>query len=42
MLYFNAGTDILKRLNTLTEQYISLQLDRNFPSLDYYKAMLDM
>lgn len=42
MLSFNAGTDILKRLNTLTEQYISLQLDRNFPSLDYYKAMLDM
>ncbi|MCI9085444.1 MAG: DNA repair protein RecO [Clostridia bacterium] len=42
MLSFNAGADILNRLNTLTEQYISLQLDRNFPSLDYYKTMLDM
>jgi DNA repair protein RecO (recombination protein O) len=42
MLSFNAGADILNRLNTLTEQYISLQLDRNFPSLDYYKTMLNM
>lgn len=42
MLSFNASGNLLKELGKLTEQYVSLQLDRKFPSLDYYKAMLDM
>lgn len=42
MLSFNASEDILNRLNALTEQYISLQIDQTFSSLDYYKTMLKM
>lgn len=42
MLSFNASEELTERLAKLTEQYVSLQLDRHFPSLDYYKAMLDM
>ena len=42
MLAFNASDDILKAMGKLSEQYIALQTDRNFTSLDYYKAMLEM
>lgn len=42
ILSFNASDDLIKRLGSLTEQYVSLQLDNHFPSLDYYKTMLDM
>ncbi|MBQ2664274.1 MAG: DNA repair protein RecO [Clostridia bacterium] len=42
MLAFNASDELLKRLNSLTEQYVSLQLDTRFQSLDYYKTMLEM
>ncbi len=42
MLSFNAGEEIIERIGILTEQYISLQLDHVFQSLDYYKAMLCM
>lgn len=42
MLSFNASEKLLQNLGKLTEQYVSLQLDRKFQSLDYYKAMLDM
>lgn len=39
MLSFNADDELLKTLGKLSEQFISLQLDQNFPSLDYYKTM---
>lgn len=42
MLSFNASGELLERLNSLSEQYVSLQLDNRFQSLDYYKTMLDM
>lgn len=42
MLSFNASADIIDRMNALTEQYISLQLDQTFQSLDYYKTILKM
>lgn len=42
MLSFNASVDLIKRLNALTEQYVALQLDSHFSSLDYYKTMLEM
>lgn len=42
MLSFNASETLLGELGKLSEQYISLQLDQKFKSLDYYKAMLDM
>lgn len=42
MLSFNAGDDLIKRLSAMTEQYVSLQLDNRFSSLDYYKTMLTM
>lgn len=42
MLSFNANDELLDSLGTLTEQYVNLQLDRKFASLDYYKTMLDM
>lgn len=42
MLSFNAGDDIIKKLSKIGEQYVSLQLDTRFPSLDYYKTMLEM
>ena len=42
MLAFSASEELLKRLGSLTEQYVSLQLDSQFASLDYYKAMLQM
>ena len=42
MLSFNAGEDLIKRLGALTEQYVSLQLDIQLSSLDYYKTMLNM
>ena len=42
MLAFNASGDVMKPLGTLAEQYIALQLDQKFPSLDYYKTMLEM
>ena len=42
MLSFNASGELLERLARLCEQYVSLQLDARFQSLDYYKAMLEM
>ncbi len=42
MLSFNASEDLIVSLGKLTEQYILLQTDRQYPSLDYYKAMLTM
>lgn len=42
MLSFSASDKFLKNLGFLTEQYVSLQLDRRFESLDYYKTMLEM
>lgn len=42
MLSFNANKELLDSLGKLTEQYVALQLDRKFASLDYYKTMLDM
>lgn len=42
MLAFTASDDVLQRLSALTEQYISLQLDQTFQSLDYYKSILKM
>lgn len=42
MLSFNASEELMKDLGKLSQQYISLQLDRAFQSLDYYKTMLDM
>lgn len=42
MLSFTASKELTEKLAKLTERYVSLQLDRDFPSLDYYKAILDM
>ena len=42
MLAFNASPDVLNSLGALTEQYIALQTDRRFPSLDYYKTISEM
>lgn len=42
MLSFKAGGELLKKLGSLTERYVALQLDQNFSSLDYFKTMLDM
>lgn len=42
MLSFNASDSLIESLGNLTEQYISLQMDQRFASLDYYKVMLDM
>lgn len=42
MLSFNVSEEIVESFGKLTEQYVSLQLDKKFQSLDYYKAMLDM
>lgn len=42
MLSFTACDNLLEALGRLTEQYISLQLDHTFQSLDYYKTMLEM
>lgn len=42
MLAFTASNELTERLGKLTEQYILLQLDHVFQSLDYYKTMLEM
>ena len=42
MLSFNASEELIKSLGLLTEQYIALQMDQRYASLDYYKAMLEM
>ncbi|MCD8181668.1 MAG: DNA repair protein RecO [Firmicutes bacterium] len=42
MLSFAADDKLLKSLGNLTEQYVLLQLDRKFSSLDYYNMLLDM
>lgn len=42
MLSFNASEDVIESMGKLSEQYVSLQLDRHFQSLDYYKTMLDI
>lgn len=39
MLSFNAGDGLLEELNSVSERYVSVQTDRGFPSLDYYKAI---
>jgi DNA repair protein RecO (recombination protein O) len=40
MLSFKANDDLLKALNTISEKYISTQIDCKFASLDYFKAIL--
>jgi DNA repair protein RecO (recombination protein O) len=42
MLSFTADSDVLDALGSLTEQYIALQTDTRYRSLDYYKTMLEM
>lgn len=40
MLSFTVSDDsVFEKLNNLTEKYISTQCDRDFSSLDYFKAM---
>lgn len=40
MLSFNANDTLLDELNEISEKYISMQTDRKFASLDYFKAIL--
>ena len=40
MLAFSASDELLDYLNAVSETYVSVQLDKNFKSLDYYKTML--
>ncbi len=42
MLSFNASDGLMKLLCKIAEQYVELQLDQKFSSLDYYKTMLTM
>lgn len=42
MLSFNAREDLMKIICKLSEKYVLLQLDQNFDSLNYYKAMVNM
>lgn len=42
MLSFSAAPELIERLGTLTEQFVSLQLDTSFKSLDYYKTISEM
>lgn len=42
MMSFNANVQLMDWLASLSEQYVLLQLDQKFKSLDYYKAILDM
>ena len=37
---FRMGTDILNQLSSLTEAYLSTQLERSFSALDFYKSLL--
>ena len=40
MLAFSASDELLDYLNAVSETYVSVQLDKNFKSLDYYKTIL--
>lgn len=40
MLSFNASEGLLLELSVLSESYVSVQTDRKFASLDYFKAIL--
>lgn len=42
MLAFNASEALVESIGKLSEQYVALQLDQSFKSLDYYKTMLGM
>lgn len=37
---FSVGSDNLERLSSITEAYLSTQLERGFSSLDFYKSLL--
>lgn len=37
---FRAGEACLQRLSSLTEAYLTTQLERGFPALDFYKSLL--
>ena len=37
---FQTGEDTMQHLSTLTEAYLSTQLERGFSSLDFYKSLL--
>lgn len=37
---FAAGTDTLEQLSTITESYLTTQLERGFSTLDFYKSLL--
>ncbi len=40
MLAFSANDELLDYLGAITETYVSVQLDKRFASLDYYKTIL--
>lgn len=42
MLAFNAADELMKTVGKISEQYVELQLDQKFSSLDYYNLMADM
>lgn len=42
MLAFTASDELMQSVGKISEQYVSLQLDKKFSSLDYYKIMCDM
>ena len=37
---FSAGEDTLEQLSTVTESYLTTQLERGFSALDFYKSLL--
>lgn len=37
---FSVGTDTLEQLSTITEGYLTTQLERGFSTLDFYKSLL--
>ena len=38
---FSLSDEALRRLNTATEAYLSVQLERSFPALNYYKSLIN-
>ena len=36
---FNAGSDTLEQLSSITEGYLTTQLERGFSTLDFYKSL---
>ena len=37
---FDIGADSLEQLSTVTEAYLTTQLERGFSTLDFYKSLL--